>query len=379
MGHQDLYERSIQIIKKNQSSAGSYIASPNFATYAYSWLRDGSYVAAAMSIAGEYDSARRFHQWVNLVVERYQHKIPAIRDALNTGEPLRDQDYLFTRYSLSGFEDMTDENWGNFQYDGYGTWLWSLYTHFDKTDDKELISDVWESVLNVLEYLSLVWRLPSYDCWEEHPDLLHPYSLACAYGGMQAALQLAEKCSLPVERDNIKENIRSIHAFTLTNGLCDHVLKKHIHPDPDKNPYCGSSIDSSLLGAIHPAKILPLSSQEAEATLKAIQKDLLSNSGGLYRYLKDTYYGGGTWILLTAWLGWVEFQMGEEKLAHKRLNWILSKVDENGWLPEQLLDEALTPKMTNVWKDQWGEVASPLLWSHAMYIILHQEIFGRED
>jgi NHL repeat/Glycosyl hydrolases family 15 len=53
MAINDLYQRSILIILQNQSPSGAYIASPNFPTYAYCWLRDGSFIAHAMDRTGQ--------------------------------------------------------------------------------------------------------------------------------------------------------------------------------------------------------------------------------------------------------------------------------------------------------------------------------------
>ncbi len=371
MNHQDLYQKSIEVILKYQSPSGAYVASPNFATYGYSWLRDSSYIAAAMVRIGEADSARKYHCWVDRVIGRYRDKIAAIHDALASGQALEDPDFLFTRYSLAGFEDRSDESWGNFQYDGYGTWLWSLWEHFRLTNDRPLVELVWQSVRDVIGYLSDVWQLPAYDCWEEHPDLIHPYSLACVYGGFSAALKLAEACGLPMDASRVQKEMLRVRQFTLENGTCDGYLVKHIHPIPSENPYCDSDVDSSLLGALVPYALPKSDSGLAEATLQIIREKLVSESGGVHRYLKDTYYGGGTWILLTAWLGWVEASMGELAKARTRMDWVLAQADERGWLAEQMTDESLHPDMVQPWLVKWGPVASPLLWSHAMYLILY--------
>ena len=379
MHHDELHQRSIDIIKKNQNQSGSYIASPNFDAYAYSWLRDGSFIAAAMDMVGEYRSAQAFHHWVGQIVQRYRDKIGKIQKSINTGQTLNDNDFLFTRYSLDGYEDLTDEGWGNFQYDGYGTWLWALCEHYRLTGDRKLISDVWQSVQDALAYLRVVWRLPSYDCWEEHPELLHPYSLACVYGGMQSALALAQACDLAVDRHEITAEVRRIRQFTLENGVCDGGLVKHIHPDLDENPYCRSQVDSSLLGVIHPYGLISTDSSLGRVTMNEIRETLLSETGGIYRYAKDTYYGGGTWVLLTAWLGWVEAESGDLDRARTRLDWIADKADTRGWLPEQLSDEVLFPEMVEPWIKQWGQIASPLLWSHAMYLILSETLKQYEN
>jgi GH15 family glucan-1,4-alpha-glucosidase len=379
MEHQDLYQKSIDIILEYQSPSGAYVASPNFPTYGYSWLRDSSYIAAAMVRVGKSDSARKYHRWVDQVIRRYRDKIAAIHKALASGQALEDMDFLFTRYSLEGFEDRSDESWGNFQYDGYGTWLWSLWEYYRLTRDKPLVNSVWQSVRDVLGYLCDVWQLPAYDCWEEHPDLIHPYSLACVYGGFSAALKLAEACDLPLDESQIQKEMLKVRQFTLDNGVCEGHLVKHIHHDPSQNPYCDSDVDSSLLGALVPYALPDPDSGLAEATLQIVREKLVSESGGVHRYLKDTYYGGGTWILLTAWLGWVEAVMGDRIRAHARLDWILSQADAQGWLAEQMTDEVLYPEMVQPWQEKWGSVASPLLWSHAMYLILQDVLQSGRD
>lgn len=370
----DLKNTSIEVILKYQSESGAYIASPNFHHYGYSWLRDGSYIAVSMDTVGQHGSARKFHQWVNQVIARYRHKIEPIKRALNDGHQLGDKDFLFTRYSLAGYEDLTDESWGNFQYDGYGTWLWALEQHYRMTGDDHLVEQVWRSVSDVLAYLRLVWRLPSYDCWEEHPELLHPYSLACVYGGIKSAIGMAENCGLPLDIDPYHSEAEKIRQFVMDYGVSDGVIVKHIHPDLKENPCCNSMVDSNLLGVIFPNQLARLDSDIGKATLNKIQESLVSVSGGVHRYAKDTYYGGGTWVLLTAWLGWVEAQTGDLEKAQTRLDWISDKADNQGWLPEQTLENVLYPDMVDPWINKWGEIANPLLWSHAMYLILNEEL-----
>jgi len=39
-------------------------------------------------------------------------------------------------------------------------------------------------------------------------------------------------------------------------------------------------------------------------------------------------------------------------------------------LPEQVAENLNAPSYYPTWVERWGEIASPLLWSHAKYIIL---------
>ena len=57
--------------QKGQYESGAYIASPNFPTYQYCWLRDGSFTAYAMDRAGEYSSADAFFRWAGRTIQKH--------------------------------------------------------------------------------------------------------------------------------------------------------------------------------------------------------------------------------------------------------------------------------------------------------------------
>jgi GH15 family glucan-1,4-alpha-glucosidase len=46
----------------------------------------------------------------------------------------------------------------------------------------------------------------------------------------------------------------------------------------------------------------------------------------------------------------------------------------DGHLPEQVPDRLLHPQHRDEWLERWGPVATPLLWSHGMYLILTDEL-----
>ena len=65
----ELRRRSVEVIRDGQDASGAYVASPTFPPYGYSWLRDGSFIADAMSRVGERESAEAFFDWVARIVE----------------------------------------------------------------------------------------------------------------------------------------------------------------------------------------------------------------------------------------------------------------------------------------------------------------------
>lgn len=368
-----LYNQSLDIIKDGQSESGAYIASPNFPTYHYCWLRDGSFIAHAMDTAGEFSSSEAFFRWVGRTILKYRAKVDSARCNLVAGVPIGKDDILHTRYTLEGDEATVDDGWGNFQIDGYGTWLWALAEHVRLSGDSNLLKDLYEPIQITSRYLELVWKLPNYDCWEEYPEYLHPYSMATAYAGFNAIASMVRMGNMKLGQVDVELLAGQVKDFILKYAVHGGCMVKQVQPSNGREifkPMIQSGVDSSLVGVAIPYKVLPTDDPLIQATVQAIEADLHRPGGGIYRYRADVYYGGGEWLLLTAWLGWYYALSGKTEMAKSLMSWIESHADENGCLPEQVNEHPLAPDHFEPWKLKWGPVASPLLWSHAMYIIL---------
>lgn len=125
----DLFSRSIEIIKANQAAGGAYMASPNFEQYHYCWFRDGAYIAYALDLAGEHDSPARFYDWAaGNIAGRASQVGRAVATAAQGQVPAPD-DILHTRYTMDGA--VSSDDWPNFQLDGFGTLLWGMSRHLD--------------------------------------------------------------------------------------------------------------------------------------------------------------------------------------------------------------------------------------------------------
>lgn len=363
------YQKSIQVIQQSQSPTGAYIACPNFPSYRFCWLRDGSYTAYAMDVAGEHASAEAFFRWVGSTILRYKNKVQSIRQKLEVGLIPGKDEVLHTRFTLDGYETNEDAEWGNFQIDGYGTWLWALAEHIRRTGDLKLFSDLLESIEVTIEYISLVWKYPNYDCWEEFSQYLHPYSLTCVYSGLRDISSFYQ----PPIKDQLLELAADIKGLIFGRGIHNGRIRKLIDAE-DSQPSISTEVDASLLGIVLPYQLLAADDPITKETVRTIEKDILRPGGGVFRYKEDTYFGGGEWPLLTAWLGWFYAQNGRLEEAKKLCHWIESTADEKGHFPEQVNDHCLFPEHYEPWLNKWGPVAKPLTWSHAMYIILFNSI-----
>jgi GH15 family glucan-1,4-alpha-glucosidase len=310
---------------------------------------------------------------VKRVVEKHAFKVADLEKCLSHGGPIDSSVFLHTRYTLEGEEVAQDLPWGNFQIDGYGTWIWSLLEHVRLSGDTTILQDTAEAIDTVVRYLCLIWNSPNYDCWEEHPEYMHSYTLGAVHAGLSAFLQMAELGLARKHQEMVKQTAEAVRAFLLQNGTRHGLLVKHIRPHTEFNgpaPVVSSGVDASMIALAVPYQTFALDDPIYSATVKAIERDLRAPGGGVYRFKVDTYYGGGEWLLLSAWLGWYYAQCGERSAAQELLTWIEQQADGNGNLPEQVSGHVLAPDYVDPWIRKWGPIASPLLWSHAMYIIL---------
>jgi GH15 family glucan-1,4-alpha-glucosidase len=350
----DFYRRSVEIILENQAVSGAFIASPHFPTYHYCWFRDGSFCAYAMDLAGERGSAASFHNWAARTILARAEVVERAVGRAQAGRPPLPEDQLHTRYTLEG-EDGTREEWPNYQLDGLGTWLWALNEHL-QGESREAPPDWLQAARLVGRYLQALWQTPCYDCWEEFPADIHPYTLASIYGGLHALSRL--------DGQGPDGTLSQLAAFLNQNAVYDGYFVKKV----------GSKIvDASLLGLSIPYEMVAIDDPRYLATLQQIETTLVQG-GGVHRYPTDTYYGGGEWLLLAGWLGWVYVRQGRTESATRMLRWMEANADQDGALPEQIPSKLNDPTYYQPWLQRWGPVAHPLLWSHAKYIILLNEI-----
>ena len=349
-----LRSRSVDVIRAGQAASGAYVASPNFQTYHYSWLRDGSFIAYGMDRAGEHDSARAFHRWVDGTLKPLAYKVDRLEAKTRAGAVIDPSDWLHCRYTLDGQEGQAD--WGHFQLDGYGTWLWALVQHVRSTNSPALLQEFADSVDLVVRYLLGFWRVPNYDCWEENGSEVHAPTLACLYGGLRA----------------INEYRQDARVDRTCQDIAAYVLEHFVHQGRLTKFANGTSVDASLLWAAVPFGLLASGSPIMRATVAELERRCLR--GGVHRYPEDTYYGGGQWLILTAWLGWYYLQVGRVAEARNLLRWVEDQADANGEMTEQVTTVVNDPAMVQHWVDTWGPVAKPLLWSHAMYLVLAAEL-----
>ena len=344
--------------------------------YRYVWVRDAAYVCMAADLLRLRGIPERFFDW-----------------CLNRAEDFKETGFFYNAYNVNGTIHGTlippdgprvprhlrascidlVHSGTQFQPDQGGSLLIAIahhIKHFDADVSKfqKLIEKTAAGICNSWNKDSFV--LPSYDLWEERCVLtehkgFHTYSLAMCIAGLRVAIELAGKKRkwLRTEKEMSKtfEEVYSVgrESFPRTYRKGAIAKNRKIKAD-DLKP------DTSLLGLVYPSGILDPQDKKMKRIVLEIIKMNTMDGGGLLRYPADRYCGGvrkgwvtltgaGVWPLLSFWMSIYYSLCGDNKNARKFFDQPLERIDK--YIPEQIFEDKLRPSIT------------PLLWSHAMFVI----------
>jgi GH15 family glucan-1,4-alpha-glucosidase len=346
----DLDARSRRLLRETQDPGGAWPASPGFAPYAFSWFRDGSFIAEGASASGLAAEADRFHGWCDRVLRRESGTVDAAVAALEAGEQVPDERLLPARYNLDGSRQLDD--WWNYQVDGYGTWLWALERHLERTGGSAAAYH--RGIEVAVRYLMATGRGSCRDWWEENRDRTHVTTLAGVSAGLEAAVRMG---TLPEGLAATAKDVAALAAGDIVaRGIRDDRLVKWLD---------GEDLDASLLAVAALYDVFALDHPVITATVAAVEDRLAD--GGVHRYEADTFYGGGQWPVLASLLAWHHARAGATERAAELLDWVAGTADADGLLPEQV-SPRLAPERLAEWDERWGPSAHPLVWSHGMFL-----------
>lgn len=351
-----LHEHSARLLRTHQAPSGAWPASPDFAPYAFSWFRDGSFIADGASCAGLHAEAAAFHDWAAGVLIRAEPTVATVEEALAAGRSLPDEAYLPARWTVDG--DRHDDGWWNFQVDGYGTWMWALERHLGRVSGSPAR---WRDAIEVaLRYLAAAGLGTCRDWWEEHRDQRHVTTLAGVAAGLRAGVRLLGT--------DVEAALRE-RCLAEADAACDEIAAHGVRDGHLVKWLGGADVDASLLAVAALYDVLTVDDPRVLATVRAVEERLTGSRGptGVHRYPSDTFYGGGQWPVLACLLSVQRSRSGDRAGALDLLTWVARQADAAGGLPEQV-EPRLAPERLAEWEQRWGPSAHPLLWSHGAFL-----------
>jgi isomaltose glucohydrolase len=180
-----------------------------------------------------------------------------------------------------------------------------------------------EAVRVAARYLSRFWDQPCYDWWEEYVDQRHVSTLGAVHAGLRAAIAT-----------DFLGDAATRAAAEAVEGIAALVEAEGVAPGGHLRKWLGSDeVDASLLACVYPFELFPVDHPVAVATVAEVDGQL-AREGGVHRYLADTFYGGGRWVLLAGFLGLNHAVAGRREAALRHLDWMAAQATADGELPE---------------------------------------------
>ena len=327
--------------------------------YSYCWPRDAAFITRAFDIVGMEKETEKFY---TSFCKKTQNKNGSWEQRFYTDGHLA-------------------PSWG-YQIDETASVIHGVYDHYKNTKSKEFLKDCLKMCENAVIYLEkyvddLLSRKysfqKSYDLWEEYEGI-SLYSISTIFGAYTAAIEMfndaktlfEEKNRLKIEALNkqikILENQRvNLKQYALVEFYNDE-KKTYVRNNDDKK------LDISLLGAVVPFKMFTAKEKKVLNTVEKINMTLRTFTGGYIRYEGDTYMGGyNPWPIATCWMALYNLEAGDDKEAIENFKFVINTVSDNGLLGEQVNNDIMKP----CW-------IFGLTWSHAMFIIVLEELLNRK-
>ena len=384
----DLFKKSLLILRTNIDAGGAIIAANDASlegltrdTYSYMWPRDGAFTAYALDLAGNIGVTRKFYEFCFKII----------------AEGKETAGFFLHKYQPNGSLGSSWHPWTSdgekqlpIQEDSTGLVLWSLWFHFNKYRDLELMTNIYETLVYRCGDFLASYRdtqtglpLPSYDLWEETWGI-HTFTVSAVYAGLTAAANFASFFGLKEKAkyyrqaaQEVKEGL-SWHLYSVEHK---RFLRK-IAPRKDGSFEADLKIDASLYAPFYFGVFEPRDERVVN-TMTAIQERLWIKSeiGGIARYEDDGYHRraedlaavpGNPWFICTLWLAQWQIAKAENlkelQEAVPILEWVAARALPSGVLAEQVHPYTGEPLS-----------ASPLTWSHAAYVATFVEYMRKME
>jgi GH15 family glucan-1,4-alpha-glucosidase len=298
--------------------------------YRICWLRDATFTLYALSIAGYYDEARAWRQWLLRAI---------------AGEPAKMQimyglrgERRLTEFGVSwlpGYQNSAPVRIGNaaheqFQLDVYGEVMDAFYAARKQKLDFESESEAVARTL--MEFLETAWKEPDEGIWEVRGPRRHfTHSKMMAWVAADRAVKLSEKFGTEGPVDRWRKLRDEIRADVLERGF-------NSRRNAFVQYYGCDLLDASLL-LMPLIGFLPAKDPRVMSTVAAIERDLMSD-GLIKRYQSSPKVDGlppgeGTFLACSFWYADNLALMGRTDEAREVFERLLSLRNDVGLLAEE--------------------------------------------
>jgi GH15 family glucan-1,4-alpha-glucosidase len=297
--------------------------------YRFTWIRDATFALYALSIIGYQEEARYFKDWLEWSTLGRARDLQLMYGI--AGERRLTEVELS---ELDGYRGSRPARVGNaafdqFQLDIYGEILDSAHLYRRAGGDMDV--EYWAYLRRVVNFVIDHWREPDEGIWETRGGRQHfVFSKVMCWVALDRAIKAAKALGLPAELDLWRKVRAQIRTDVLARGF-DTQRGVFVQA------YGSQVLDASTL-------MLPLvgfiraTDPRMRATIEAIQRELTSPEGFVYRYrgLDDGLSGEeGTFTICSFWLADNLIALGDVEQARILFERVCSTGNDLGLFSEQ--------------------------------------------
>ena len=298
--------------------------------YRFTWIRDATFALYALSIVGYTSEARAFKEWLEWSTMGRARDLQVMY-GLGGERRLTE----VTIDGLEGYRGSKPVRTGNaaysqYQLDIYGEVMDSAHLY------RKLVGEVdpeyWEYLRRVVAFVIDHWREPDEGIWETRGERQHfVFSKVMCWVALDRAIKAARALGLPGDVELWRSVRTEIKAEVLQKGY-------NANLGAFVQAYGSNSLDGAVL-------MLPLvgfiraDEPRMRSTIQAIERDLTSPSGFLYRYrdLDDGLVGSeGAFTICSFWLADNFIALGELERARSLFERLCSCDNDLGLLSEEV-------------------------------------------
>ncbi len=367
----ELFKKSLLYIRAHAASNGAIIASGDSEMlqfgrdyYRYVWPRDASLTAIALTKAGDYNASKRFFEFCCDIITSegyFMHKYRPDKSLGSSWHP-------WVHGNKAQLPIQEDET---------ALVIYALWKYYEFSHDIEFIEGIYNKLIKkasdfMVSYLDDKTGLPkaSYDLWEQEYGI-STFTVSTVYGALVSASKFATLLGKSESALKYKESAESIKKAILKYlyNPDENIFYKSINPENIKER-TNKTIDFSSVYGIYKFEVLEKDDERLTKSFKNTYERLRVKTevGGFARYEGDAYhfmggnYPGNPWIITEMWVAQYLIlnakSENELKPVQEYLEWACKYAGSAGTLPEQL-DPYNGSHLS----------ASPLVWSHAEYVI----------
>lgn len=273
--------------------------------YRFVWVRDGSYGAEALLMAGDPVACRQFIEFllntIDLVEKPFTSPFYRVDGTVTQGE----RDLLW----LAGYKNSRPVRVGNaassqLQLDIEGDFLWTVFLYWRVTQDKTFIRDYWWAVCALVNWVSEFWEREDASLWEFRDDDDHyTHSQVMCWVAVSVGAELAREAL----GDGMQAEAWQKAADTMKQTIWRQQQESGLpyFTQGKKHPY----VDAALL-TLPLYGFVEVNDPIFQNTVREIESHLLRD-GLVFRYERDNMgHARHPFTLAGFWLARVYLRMG---------------------------------------------------------------------